>query len=219
MQPTNFVRPINDRAVAQEAEHGNFAESLASFSRVVTDIQINIGKELAIRDVLRLAQVSRTLNKAMSTVMVDYTRRIKAPRKLTGEIIVGLSKMRNLNLIVTNSANKNMRLIGGLTNVKMLDLANTKLTDCGLQELAGLRNLQRLNLHGTKVTDEGLEHITGLTQIHKLNLSHTKVTDLGLQKLASLIHLKTLCLVKTNVTDVGVQQLAIKLPNLHIQSS
>jgi hypothetical protein len=238
---TNDERDSNLSAFS-EPESITCSERLASLSGTIEDIQVNIGKKLEIRDVLRLSQVSKNLHNAMSVVVTDYTTQIRASRTLIPEIIASLSKVKNLSFYLPRPTQEDFRLIcqltnlrgltlncnnsgywgisdfnglNGLTNLQTLKLSGACITDEVLQHFSGLSNLQNLESVYSSITDEGLQHLSGLSGLQSLDLSATQVTDAGLQHLSGLTNLKSLHLLETpGVSHEGKQKLAHILPQL-----
>ncbi len=70
-----------------------------------------------------------------------------------------------------------------LTKLRKLDLSLTNVTDAGLIHLKELTNLESLDLSFTEITDAGLIHLKELTIRGELDLSFTGITDAGVAEL------------------------------------
>ena len=92
----------------------------------------------------------------------------------------------NVDLTGTKVTNAGLEHLKGLTNLRVLGLLYTQTGDSGLVHLKHLTNLRLLTL-GTKVTDAGLVHLMGLTKLEELYSSSPKVTDAGITTLQKFL--------------------------------
>ncbi|MDX9975620.1 MAG: M56 family metallopeptidase [FCB group bacterium] len=105
-----------------------------------------------------------------------------------------------------------MPYIVGLTGLRELDIMAPELTDWGMQGIAGLTSLRHLTLHALRVTATGMRHLENLQSLETL-LAWNSLTDDALASIANLSSLRELSLNATYLQGPGIEHLA-RLPRL-----
>jgi hypothetical protein len=208
------------------------------------EIKREIGRFLAIRDILRWGQASQEFNKVIDGVIQNYKKEIEID-ELTPAVMVTLRKIICLFLRYHCVDNEDMPLIGQLANLRKLNICQSRVTDEGLSYVENLTNLRKLylaelaisdtempylkkltsletlELFGTRVTGSGLQHLEELTQLTELDIGGQKNMDTGLWHLRKLTNLRKLDIAASDVTDAGMKNLKelISLRELLIYSN
>lgn len=119
----------------------------------------------------------------------------------------GLSDLRWLKLVNTQTGDDGLKVLKELTGLEVLDLDGTPLTDAGLASLQALGNLELLSLGGTSITDKGLAALEPLQKLQTVALDGHQITDGVLEQLARLRNIRSLSLAGSSVTPVGLAHL------------
>src|SRR5262249_12301761 len=90
--------------------------------------------------------------------------KVRRNEKVKGAPIVGIE------LAVTKTEDRDLKVLAGLNALEELDLRATRVTDAGMATLKHLRNLKSLDLTSTRVSDIGLKALKDLRNLEELSL-------------------------------------------------
>ncbi len=130
--------------------------------------------------------------------------------------IVGLHKLRDLNIYDSKITDASMGYIKNLKDMQKLIISANDIGDAGVAQLAGLTNVTILNLSSTKISDAGIHHLTSMSGLQKLFLFRTNITDAAVPDLLKFKHLDRLNIQATGITPAGYQQLQAAMPGVEI---
>jgi Leucine-rich repeat (LRR) protein len=123
-----------------------------------------------------------------------------------------LAELEELFLPSPKATDAAAETIAKLTKIKKLNLNVTQFTDAGIAKLATLPNLDFLRLGSAKLTDKSLEHFAAMTKLDHLNIHDSPITDANLLQLVAIPNLNTLYIDRTNVSEAGLSKLTEKKP-------
>ena len=132
--------------------------------------------------------------------------------------IAKLQQLEELDLSGCKSLSAaSIESIVGLPKLRKLNLYDTPIDDDAIALLRQASSLEWLNLDKTSLTDSGVEKIIGLDKLDFLHLGSTKITDAAAASLAKLTGLSKLIVTRTEMTQAGVDEIKKTLPECEIQ--
>jgi Leucine-rich repeat (LRR) protein len=127
-----------------------------------------------------------------------------------------LTELEELFLPSPKATDAAAESIAKLTKIKKLNLNVTQFTDAGIAKLATLPDLDFLRLGSAKLTDKSLEHFAAMSKLEHLNIHDSPITDANLLQLAALAKLNSFYIDRTKITEEGLSKLMEKKPELHV---
>lgn len=112
--------------------------------------------------------------------------------------------MERLELNYSNFNDEGMASLVGMKKLKVLQLRDTLITDRGMAHLGGLTDLEEVDLYGARWSDAGIRPLTNAKKLRKLNLLGSHITDDGLDALVQLPALEELVLYRSDLPNTGL---------------
>ncbi len=132
--------------------------------------------------------------------------------------LVGLAKLRRLDLSQTPITDSGLAPIVKLAGLRTLIIENSRITQAGLIPLQNLKNLTVLDLSGSWITDSGAEALAKVPNLTELYLPNSAITDAGVAQLRQIKNLIDLDLIGSAITDAALAHFLgmNQLRNLHL---
>lgn len=125
---------------------------------------------------------------------------------ITDEALRFIGKMKQLEILDLSEcsspgpSDNGMEHLLGLQKLKDLNLWSTKIGDAGVAAIAKIKSVVRLNLDATKITDACMADLNKMTQLSWLHIGSTKISEKQIDKLYDLNKLKYLNLSFTEAS-------------------
>ena len=134
-------------------------------------------KKMVLRDTNITDEGLKFVGKMLELETLDLSEcSSPGPTDLGMEYLIGLPRLKDLNLWSTKVGDGAVTAISQMKNVVRLNLDATQITDNSLSDLGKMEQLTWLHIGSTKITDKQVAQLYGLKNLTYINLSFTEAS-------------------------------------------